>query len=1422
MDHVQPKLERGLVRRSPAISSASLTGSSGSPVPPRAQRILAPFTGNFAGARIHDDPVSHAAARSIGAQAFTLGKDVYFGAGKLDLGSPRGLALLGHELTHVRQGPPGIARRASSPYVLGGADRYEAEAERNERRILSALSGGGGMPPLGASRAGGGRIRRSGGPVPEMRASAVTARGSRFVVEGLSPGNGSVTVGRLTFHYGASVDAPTTIRGARATQAPGAGFAALVRQSSGSPLPPPVRSRMEGAFGRSFGAVRVHTDAAAGRAARSIGAHAFTSGKDVYFAPGHYQPRTPRGLSLIGHELTHVAQEGAPPIRAKSYVLGGADRFEAEAERNEARIYRVLSAGRSERLGGLSATAAGSAGTIHRKAPHAPIPTSAWIHARKSGSGTTQIDKLVLKHRGDGTVKAHRKASGASGAPTLEFAQALRRSSGRPLATPIRSRMESMFGRSLGGVNVHSDTAAAVAAHSIGAHAFTIGQDVYFGAGRYDTGSPRGVALLGHELTHVLQGGGGTKLIRASMGEGPLGSPFDAVVRRATDDAPSGAGAAVVRRAGKDAPAGAPAGVGAARQVEIAIGKAGSESAFVNELVAMDDAKFWATIRSWTEKEFTRFIFDDIKNVSPYPALHDRFRKFCETVADRMIDQVSEIAGTKLYRGARSAEATGEAIGKVNVKDTAGLLKKLREKKHLKDVDELTRSRVVLNKGTLRYNPEAATGTIEEMEAILNRLQKANDAVTGKPLWKSVGLTKPDMRILDKAADPRGRCLVKNLKDAKTGIIFQLEIDASQFDSFSEGIKLGREEGFLIEKGAKGAELHDIGYKGADQIVKKILPLHPELAGADREAITKLYDIYRSRYLKVQDMMMLAFEEGRVISPEMAKQIAQQEGLIDAIKDFFGNDAVQSVIKEWGKAHAPPIGLEEKVFRVLPTDKARAIAITEGAKAGTTTDEAVSKASGNMDEVASKSGGWMTRSWTKLSNWFKSISSTLSQDMSSFKLEGPAAKFKSLWQGEEGLAKTLPRMSEAVKTLFTGSVWEGVRAVTRLGGSLAKWFGALLHVAGPLLSGFMLFEDVRHFLEGPQALAYAGNKYAKQHLNAMDAQGTAIYALYWVPTIVLDVVDFLSTFIPVLKPFGLGAGLIRLAWGGFTPKWSGGFYASEYIVQGADKLISSVGGLFRKRRGDSSLADEDPDLAMRAEEARAIYGNEPGVSLDISTKYRLERLLGVDLGEVRLHTGPLAAALGRATEAEALTIGRDIYLPDGALDTTSWRGLGLLAHEATHVAQEGPATPKVSPFSLGKGSIEAMEDMAYSVQGRVSAGPRAPVMEYRSEITAPAATPAPSAAIVAAVPVVTAPVVTAPAAAAAVPHRQAHASTDATQKTDDPIAGVMQKTGIPATISQEDFLDMCKEKVLDLMMDELRLDEERGQGRGWNETLPLS
>lgn len=92
------------------------------------------------------------------------------------------------------------------------------------------------------------------------------------------------------------------------------------------------------------------------------------------------------------------------------------------------------------------------------------------------------------------------------------------RSPGQSLGSSIRSFFESHFGCGLGDVRVHTDSKAAKSAAAVNALAYTVGQNVVFGAGQFSPEGTRGRWLLAHELAHVIQQrslpSGGTHLIQ--------------------------------------------------------------------------------------------------------------------------------------------------------------------------------------------------------------------------------------------------------------------------------------------------------------------------------------------------------------------------------------------------------------------------------------------------------------------------------------------------------------------------------------------------------------------------------------------------------------------------------------------------------------------------------------------------------------------------------------------------------------------------------------------------------------------------------------------------------------------------------------------------------------------------------------------
>lgn len=84
------------------------------------------------------------------------------------------------------------------------------------------------------------------------------------------------------------------------------------------------------------------------------------------------------------------------------------------------------------------------------------------------------------------------------------------------MAIPARLRApyEADLGHDFSRVRVHADAAAARSAKRLGAKAYTVGEQIVFGAGTFSPATAEGRHLLAHELAHVRQQAGGPPVLQ--------------------------------------------------------------------------------------------------------------------------------------------------------------------------------------------------------------------------------------------------------------------------------------------------------------------------------------------------------------------------------------------------------------------------------------------------------------------------------------------------------------------------------------------------------------------------------------------------------------------------------------------------------------------------------------------------------------------------------------------------------------------------------------------------------------------------------------------------------------------------------------------------------------------------------------------
>ena len=107
-------------------------------------------------------------------------------------------------------------------------------------------------------------------------------------------------------------------------------------------------------------------------------------------------------------------------------------------------------------------------------------------------------------------------------------------SAGQPLDAGARTLMEPRFGHDFSEVRVHTDAKAVESAEAVNASAYTVGNDIVFGAGQHSPETTKGKQLLAHELAHVVQQGRGSTGASTAT-EGSLEREADTVAQTAID-----------------------------------------------------------------------------------------------------------------------------------------------------------------------------------------------------------------------------------------------------------------------------------------------------------------------------------------------------------------------------------------------------------------------------------------------------------------------------------------------------------------------------------------------------------------------------------------------------------------------------------------------------------------------------------------------------------------------------------------------------------------------------------------------------------------------------------------------------------------------------------------------------------------------
>jgi len=179
-------------------------------------------------------------------------------------------------------------------------DKYEQEADRVASQVVKQINS-----PEAASSSQGQSVQRMEEPVEELQRQPSISDLQRTPLP--------LEVQRVGMPEGEELQAKSilqrreAIAGGEATN--DLDTAINSARGGGQPLDAGLQRSMGQAMGADFSGVKVHTDAQSDQLNQSIQAKAFTTGQDVFFRQGTYDPGSRGGQELIAHELTHVVQQ---------------------------------------------------------------------------------------------------------------------------------------------------------------------------------------------------------------------------------------------------------------------------------------------------------------------------------------------------------------------------------------------------------------------------------------------------------------------------------------------------------------------------------------------------------------------------------------------------------------------------------------------------------------------------------------------------------------------------------------------------------------------------------------------------------------------------------------------------------------------------------------------------------------------------------------------------------------------------------------------------------------------------------------------------------------------------------------------------------------------------------------------------------
>lgn len=194
--------------------------------------------------------------------------------------------------------------------------------------------------------------------------------------------------------------------------------------------------------------------------------------------------------SRFEHDFSRIPihSPGAGAIQTKLAISNPGDQYEQEADRVAGQVMRMI-----------------DAPLVQRKCDSCEEENQ-------------QLQRKPLAESITPFIQAKRTEGGAASDRITDQINATK-GSGRSMEGNTQSFMQSRFGADFSGVKIHTGDEAVQMNREMRAHAFTVGNNIFFNSGRYKPESESGKRLLAHELTHVVQQKGLGSVIQKDDGK---------------------------------------------------------------------------------------------------------------------------------------------------------------------------------------------------------------------------------------------------------------------------------------------------------------------------------------------------------------------------------------------------------------------------------------------------------------------------------------------------------------------------------------------------------------------------------------------------------------------------------------------------------------------------------------------------------------------------------------------------------------------------------------------------------------------------------------------------------------------------------------------------------------------------------------